>query len=208
MSAVAAPPETRPRFDPVFGAQATFRIVLDAMARPGTVLQLPAADPAVPLPAARFAAAVLQTLLDHEVGFAVAAAPDDEPERDRITTFVAESTGSRPLPLETADYVLALGPLPPGLPATLKRGTPAYPDEGATLICLVPPFLAAEAGTPVTLTGPGVPDRRALRLPGLTPADLSSLAAANADPPLGIDLILIDPGGHLTCLPRSTRWRQ
>ena len=203
MTTMTDPSSTTPRFDPVFGAQATFRGVLDAMSRPGTICRLPAADPTAPLPATRFALAVLQTLLDHEVGFAVVA-PQNDAIAESAAAYLRETTGSRVVPIAAADYVLALGPLPADLPTALKRGTPAYPDESATLLCLVPSFDTDASDSSVTLSGPGVPGTRTLRLPGLTPADLASLAAANAEPPLGIDLILVDPAGHLICLPRST----
>lgn len=192
------------RFDPVFGAQAVFRIVLDAMARPGTRTALPAIDPVRPIPDLAAVAAVGQTLLDHEVTFAVVPAPSDGAVADRFAAYLALTTGCRLVSAPEADYVIALGQLPAGLPATLRPGVPTYPDEGATLICHVPNFDPA-TGTDVALAGPGVRPGTTLTLPGLTPADLASLAAANAEPPCGIDLILIDPIGSVVALPRSTR---
>src|SRR5687767_2335776 len=94
-----------PGFDPVFGAQATFRVLLDAMARPGTIRRLPAADPTSPLAAARPLMALLQTLLDHEVGFAVVSASEHDAER--LTAHLFETTGGRAVPVEEADYVVA-----------------------------------------------------------------------------------------------------
>jgi alpha-D-ribose 1-methylphosphonate 5-triphosphate synthase subunit PhnH len=194
-------------FDPVFGSQATFRVVLDAMARPGTIGNLPVADPTTPLAGTGYLTALLRTLLDHEVSFAVVAAPDDAPGARRLIGYLTETTGSRPQPIAEADYVVALGPLPPGLALCLKRGDPAYPDRGATLLCLVPPLGQDGAGLLISLAGPGLrPENPAwLRLPGLTLSDLTALAAANAEPPCGIDLILLDASGRLVCLPRSTR---
>jgi alpha-D-ribose 1-methylphosphonate 5-triphosphate synthase subunit PhnH len=192
-------------FDPVFGSQATFRAVLDAMARPGTLHHLPVADPACPLVAARPLTAILQTLLDHEVGFGVVGAPEDT---DRLSAYLVETTASRSVPLEEADYVVALGPLRPGLPLRLKRGEPAYPDRGATLICLVPPLTGdRDEQIAVSLAGPGIPPDAdtTVRLSGPSLAVLTALAAANAEPPCGIDLILVDPAGRIVCLPRSTR---
>jgi alpha-D-ribose 1-methylphosphonate 5-triphosphate synthase subunit PhnH len=174
------------------------------MARPGSIQRLPAADLAAPLPAARFVAALLQTLLDHEVGFAVVA-PESTSNAEVVAAYLRETTGSQCVQCDEADYVLVLGPLPPWLPTALKRGTPSYPDESATLICLVPPIDSDTIGALVTLSGPGIPDVRTVRLPGVTPAALTSLTAANADLPMGIDLILVDPDGALLCLPRSTR---
>jgi alpha-D-ribose 1-methylphosphonate 5-triphosphate synthase subunit PhnH len=192
------------RFDPVYESQATFRVVLEAMARPGTVAKLPAIDPRCPVDDCRPLAAVLLTLLDHEVSFAVVPAPGDGVEADRLERYLAAATGSRPAAVETADYVLALGALPDGLAERLKRGRPAYPDESTTLL-VAAPSLVAEDGPTAALAGPGVRPGAVARLSGLTLADLEALAEANADPPLGIDLILADAEGNVACLPRSTR---
>jgi len=193
------------RFDPVADTQAVFRVVLDAMARPGTRHTLPAADPNTPLAKAGPLVALAQTLLDHEVTFAVVPARGETADAERLAAYLTLVTGSRTVAAAEAEYVIALGPLPTGLPATLRVGQPAYPDESATLIALVPPF-GDHAGVPVALTGPGVARGTAMTLPGLTPSDLASLAAANAEPPLGVDVILVDPAGTIVCLPRSTRF--
>lgn len=193
------------RFDPIFDSQATFRLTLEAMARPGTTVRLPAGDPRCPEPACGPLAAVLLTLLDHEVTFAVVPAAGDGVLAHGLVRYLATATGSRAVPAEEADFVIALGALPPGLPASLRQGTPAFPDEGATLLMLVPSLVAAGDGALVELTGPGIPGRATTRLSGLTAADLAALALVNAEPPLGIDLLLIDDEGNLLCLPRSTR---
>jgi alpha-D-ribose 1-methylphosphonate 5-triphosphate synthase subunit PhnH len=188
------------------GPQGVFRVVLDAMARPGTVRQLAALDEHAPISAARGLAAIAQTLLDHEVSFAVVPG-NDGPGLDATTAFVAyvrSVTGCREVPASDADYVLALGALPDGLAAQLKRGQPAYPDEGATLVSLVP-SLDGASGITVNLSGPGVPAGTIATIPGWSADDLVCLAEANAAAPLGVDVILVDAGGQVMCLPRSTR---
>src|SRR5262245_44734293 len=50
--------------NPVFAAQATFRAILDAMARPGTIHKIEAV--AAPAPLSPTAAAVALTLCDHD----------------------------------------------------------------------------------------------------------------------------------------------
>lgn len=191
------------RFDPVFDSQAVFRALLDAMARPGTVGRTPVRDPRCPVAGCQPLAAALLTLLDHEVAFAVAPATGDGAAE--LAAYLAAATGSRRVPPGEADFVVALGAPPPGLLLGLRRGTPAFPDEGATLLLLAPDLDAPEGGLPVALAGPGVRPGATARLAGLTAADLADLAAANAEPPRGLDLILIDRGGRLLCLPRSTR---
>lgn len=188
------------------GPQDVFRVLLDAMARPGTVRQLSALDEHTPNPATKGLAAVAQTLLDHEVTFA-AVPPDGASGADAssaIVAYIRSITGCREISVFDADYVFALGKLPAGLAVQLKRGQPAYPDEGATLVSLVP-SLDGVTGIARNLSGPGVPPGTMANIPGWSASDLASLAEANAAAPLGIDLILVDSIGRVMCLPRSTR---
>lgn len=204
----AAPSRSAHAFDPVFGAQTAFRVVLDAMARPGQVAALDVADPRCPVAAARPLAALARTLLDHEAGFAVVAGRGtDEREAGELARYLALATGSRPLDTARADFVFVLGTPPAGLLPGLRRGVPAFPDEGATAVVLVPNLDAADGAPRVTLSGPGIPGKRASDLPGLPPETLAERDAANAEPPCGIDLILIDAAGRVLCLPRSTTVR-
>jgi alpha-D-ribose 1-methylphosphonate 5-triphosphate synthase subunit PhnH len=198
MTATRTPPKA---FDLVFDSQAIFRTVLDAMARPGTVATLPAADDRCPLADYRPLAAVARALLDHEVGFAVAPGDDEAGE---LARYLVAATGSRPVAPGEADYAIARAPLPRGLLTSLKRGTLTFPDEGATLLVLTPDFARPDAGPVATLTGPGIPGARTVRLAGLTAQDLAERRVANAEFPRGIDLLLIDPLGRVSCLPRTT----
>lgn len=195
-------------FDPVFDAQTAFRTLLDSTARPGTVAPLGMADPRCPLAVCRALAALARTLLDHEVGFAVVAAGGErDGQVDELARYLALATGSRPTAAENADFVFVLGPLPTGLLPGLRRGLPAFPDDSATVVILVPDLDAGDGGLPVALQGPGVPPNTVATLAGLTAADLAERDAANAEPPCGIDLVLIDPAGRILCLPRSTKIR-
>lgn len=195
-------------FDPVFDAQTAFRTVLDRMARPGTVAPLGVADPRCPLAACRALAGLARTLIDHEVAFAVVAAgAGREGQAGELARYLVLATGSRPTEAASADFVFVLGPVPGGLLSGLRRGIPAFPDDSATVVVLVPDLDAGE-GLPVALQGPGVPPQAVATLAGMTPADLADRDAANSEPPCGVDLILIDPAGRILCLPRSTKVRR
>jgi alpha-D-ribose 1-methylphosphonate 5-triphosphate synthase subunit PhnH len=209
--AVTTPVVPDGRFDAVFDSQAVFRALLDGMARPGTVRLLPRRDRRCPVGACQRLAASLLTLLDHEVTFAVvpgaggAGGAGGEDADHRLTNYLVLTTGARVTSAGEADFVVALGPWPPGLPLDLRHGTAAFPDEGATVLALAPdPGLAGDGPT-VALAGPGVRPGATARLAGLTRADVTDLAIANGEPPRGVDLILMDPGGRFLCLPRSTR---
>lgn len=199
----ATAPQAKP-FDIVFDSQAIFRTVLDAMARPGTVGLLTALDPRCPLPDFRPLAAVARTLLDHEVTFAVN--PEESLSNTvELSRYLGAATGSRLTAPDEADYVIARGPLPRGLLASLKRGTLAFPDEGATLLILAPDFATTIGALPVTLSGPGVPGTLATHLTGLSAENLAERRVANAEVPRGVDLLLVDPTGRVLCLPRTTK---
>jgi alpha-D-ribose 1-methylphosphonate 5-triphosphate synthase subunit PhnH len=199
----ATAPQVKP-FDIVFDSQATFRIVLDAMARPGSIGLLTALDQRCPLPDYRPLTAVARTLLDHEVTFAVVAGTSLE-EATALSHYLAAATGSRSASPAEADYVITDGPLERGLLTCLKRGTLTFPDESATLIVLIPDFATADDTLTVTLTGPGIPGTLATRLPGFSAENLSERRVANAEVPRGVDLLLVDPTGRVMCLPRTTK---
>ena len=201
MSPTAQP--ARP-FEPVADSQTTFRVILDAMARPGSVGRLPATDTHCPLLEAHALATVALTLLDHEVTFAVVPGGwGTAGAEDTLTRFLHTATGSRPAPQAEADYLFACGPLAPATLTTPKRGSLAFPDEGATLLVLVP-ALAGDDGLLVTLTGPGIPDQLRRALPTFDVAGLAARDEANAEGPRGIDLLLLDATGRILGLPRTT----
>ena len=192
-----------PAFEPVRDAQRTFRVVLDALARPGTVQRLPVA--AGDAPVNPWLAAVLVTLLDHEVSLAVEPFEGAE----GVAQYARQRTAVPLVPAERADFVVAAWDrLDPQLPTRLRQGSLAYPNDSATLLILVPSFDQSNGGEGLLLdlAGPGVPSRHRVRVGGLRPA-LFETRDEVAEYPCGIDLILIDPSGQIAALPRSTAIR-
>jgi alpha-D-ribose 1-methylphosphonate 5-triphosphate synthase subunit PhnH len=180
--------------------QQTFRALLDAMARPGSIGRVALHDHGGP-----FAAAItmLEALLDHEVTFAVVS------DRAALVDIILRQTGSHSVALESAGYVLCDGP---SLAAALRRvdtGDLEYPDRSATVISLVHSVSErAGAGIRLTLSGPGIKETRDVWIDGLTPESVTALQEANAFPPLGIDMILVSPDGSFVCLNRYTKLRE
>jgi len=189
--------------EPVRDTQVTFRVLLDAMARPGTVKQLPVA--ARDAPVNPWLTAVLVTLLDHEVSLAVEPFDGDED----LERFVRQRTAVASATVEGADFVVASSDrLDPRLPVRLRQGTLAYPNDSATLLVLVAtldqsPTPAAAGGLVLDLAGPGVPAGHRVRIGGLDPA-LFEARDDVAEYPCGIDVILVDPDGRVCALPRTT----
>ena len=184
--------------DPVRETQLTFRVLLDAMARPGTVRHLPVAAEGAPVNP--WMAAALLTLLDHEVGLAV----DRFSGADALERYVRQRTAARVTPSEQADFVVSSrDTLDASLPLRLRQGTLEYPNDSTTLLILVPP-LGTEHGLRLDLAGPGVPTGHQAWIGGLAPAFFAARDEA-AEYPCGIDLLLIDPSGQVLALPRSTK---
>ncbi len=171
--------------DPVAGAQACFRAVLDAMARPGQVMTV--SGVAAPAPLCDAAAAVLLTLVDHETPLWL------DPDAQAARSWIAFHTGA---PVGEAAFVMALS-----LPdlAALPNGTDEMPEASATVILQV---AALGSGRRLLLEGPGLREPAVLQVDGL-PAEFISVWRRNhAMFPRGVDLILC-AGRSLAALPRS-----
>jgi len=182
---------TLPGFDdPVGQAQACFRAVLDAMARPGTVVAVgEGLTPPAPLDQAT--GAVLLTLVDHDTPLwldaGVAAA------RDWIAFHCGAGFTDAP-----ARAAFALAMVLPDL-AMLSSGTHEQPETAATLIVQV---RSLTDGTRYRLRGPGLRGTSMLLVDGL-PDDFVAIWQRNrAGFPLGVDLVLC-AGTSLAALPRS-----
>lgn len=182
--------------EPVADAQSVFRLVLDAMAHPGRIVDLP--SPILPgnesgLPDA--AAAVALTLLDFETpawldrGFAGTA---DYLRFHCGAPIVSDPKASR---FGFAGELAALPAL-----QDFDLGSIDFPDRSTTLVLAVP---ALEARAGLTLRGPGIKDRSGLKVGGLTAAFWKQRAELAALFPLGIDLVLAC-GRRLAAIPRTT----
>lgn len=176
--------------DPVHDAQATFRALLQALARPGTV-QAPAVPADPPPPLAPATAAVLLTLADgdaavHLAGRLAAVAP-----------WLTFHTGSRLAAPGEAAFVVA-----ETLPdfAALAAGSDEIPESSTTVILQVP---ALVGGPRLTLRGPGIETACDVAPRGLPDDFVARWAANRGLYPRGIDLVLC-AGGEVAGLPRST----
>ncbi len=188
--------------DPVHDAQQTFRAVMNALARPGT-LQPVAGLTGAPAPLSPVAAAVAVALADYETPLwldgRLAAAPD-------VAAWLAFHTGARigAAPSQAAFALVADAGILPDL-AGFAQGTDVYPDRSTTLIVQVAELgPIASAAMRVRLAGPGISGHATLAVSCL-PADIADRLAANhALFPRGVDLVLAGPEG-VAALPRTTR---
>ncbi|MBN9081425.1 MAG: phosphonate C-P lyase system protein PhnH [Rhizobiales bacterium] len=184
--------------DPVFNAQSAFRIIMDAMARPGHVLAIPAyATPPVPLSA--IAGTVACTLLDVDTPFWLDQALAANPALQAWLTF---HTGARAAATPVEAHFALVGD-PTSMPS-LERfalGSHNYPDQSTTLILQVG---SLDGGVPLTFAGPGIKGRKTIAPQGL-PAGFTAQWHDNGKRfPCGVDLILTSADA-IACLPRTAR---
>ena len=185
--------------DKVLSAQSTFRSVMDALARPGSVQRIVATSGA-PSPVMRGAAAIALTLFDHDTPVWLDPAMS---ETSDVTKWLKFHTGA-PVIADPSISSFALFGDARSLPA-LDRfafGSNEYPDRSTTLILQVE---SLTEGPSFELRGPGIDGAAALRAM-IQPADLFERLAINAALfPRGIDVVLVADDA-IVAIPRTTRF--
>lgn len=203
-----------------FYLQAAFRALLDAMARPGELAELPQPDEALGAEAARFGMDVASlmladVLLDAATSFAVAGSRAEALER-----AIAGRTHAAVKPVDEAAFVLVgadgRGEVAERAVASATAGTLVSPHLGATVIVACGTLLGLDAAGTRTgsasgavetegfeLSGPGVDGATRLELDR---GDVVRARIERADEfPCGIDLVFVDGAGHVAAIPRSTK---
>ncbi|WP_425351888.1 phosphonate C-P lyase system protein PhnH [Pleomorphomonas carboxyditropha] len=179
---------------PVFEAQAAFRLLMDAMARPGSRHRVDA-DVAAPGLSGPAQATLALTLCDADTPVWC----DDAPPA--LGAWLAFHTGASltAAPGEAAFAFVGLGG---AVPDDLPLGSQDYPDRSATLVIEVRGFGEGER---FRLAGPGIDGSCDLAVDGL-PEDFAAFRAANrALFPRGLDVVLT-AGREIVALPRSTHF--
>jgi alpha-D-ribose 1-methylphosphonate 5-triphosphate synthase subunit PhnH len=175
---------------------ATFRILLRAMSRPGSVGQLPQAGDAAGHHG--LLAGMLRCLMDNEVTHYVMDGSPSERSQE-----IFRITGSNRADIDTADFLIFPEGTSRGTLTDARRGSLEYPDSGATLVYLVETL--EETGGVAELHGPGINGTVRPLIIGLGVDELDALREVNAEFPLGLDALFLDRDGRVMCIPRSTR---
>jgi alpha-D-ribose 1-methylphosphonate 5-triphosphate synthase subunit PhnH len=184
--------------DKVLSAQSTFRSVMDAMARPGSVQRI-VATAGTPGAMMRGTAAIALTLFDHDTPVWLDPLMS---ETSNVTKWLKFHTGA-PVVADSTICSFALIGDPAALPALdrFSFGTNEYPDRSTTLILQVE---SLTHGRNFELRGPGI-DGKAVLQAAIEPADLLERLAINASLfPRGIDLVLVHDD-TIVAIPRTTR---
>ena len=174
--------------DPAIQSAHAFCQVMQAMARPGTILDIEGAAP--PAPLSKAAGAVLLTLCDTETPVCLTGAAECNAVRDWLAFHTgAPIAGASECSFAVGSWA-SLAPL-----QAYPLGTSRYPDRSATLIV----ECASLAPSGATLTGPGIKETACLSLPETEAFRLNARLF-----PLGLDFIFTS-GSHLAALPRTTQ---
>jgi alpha-D-ribose 1-methylphosphonate 5-triphosphate synthase subunit PhnH len=184
--------------DKVLSAQATFRSVMDAMARPGSVRRV-AAVARAPGAMMRGTAAIALTLFDHDTPVWLDPLMSETPD---VTKWLKFHTGA-PVTANSSISSFAMIGDARALPA-LDRfafGSNEYPDRSTTLILQVE---SLTQGPPLELCGPGI-DGTAVLQAAIQPANLFERLDINRTLfPRGIDVVLVADDA-IVAIPRTTR---
>lgn len=184
--------------DPVRGSQFVFRRVMDAMARPGTVHQVPALT-RPPKPLYAVTGAVISTLADADTPIwldpALAKAED-------VRDWIVFHTGA-PVTQHQSEAAFAVVASPKTLSALngFALGSQEYPDRSTTIVLQVETL---SDGPVMEFEGPGIDGRIQLRADPLPQHFAAQWRANRKAFPRGVDLILAAPD-DVAALPRSAR---
>jgi len=185
--------------DRALSAQSTFRSVMDAMARPGSVQRI-VSSAGAPAALMRGTAAIALTLFDHDTPVwldPLLTATSD------VTNWLKFHTGA-PVIADSSICSFALVGDAKTLPALdrFSFGTNEYPDRSTTLILQVD---SLTHGPSIELRGPGI-DGTAVLQAAIQPPDLFERLAINAVLfPRGIDMVLVHDDS-IVAIPRTTRF--
>lgn len=184
--------------DPVHDSQSVFRVLLDALSRPGRIMTMAAAMPGLTgveeVPSAVFAA--LLALADYTTPVML------QNSHRGLSDALRFHTGA-PLTTDPAEAVFAYLNDAEALPSidSFSLGEPEMPERAATLFIRVE---SLDAGPTLVWRGPGIRDAQAVRIAGLPTQFWHERAALASRFPCGIDCYFV-AGDALVGLPRTTQ---
>jgi alpha-D-ribose 1-methylphosphonate 5-triphosphate synthase subunit PhnH len=184
--------------DKVLSAQSTFRSVMEALARPGSVQRV-TASVGTPPPMMRGTAAIALTLFDHDTPIWL---DDKMSEASDVARWLKFHSGA-PIVADSSICHFALIAEAAALPDfdRFAFGSNEYPDRSTTLIMQV---ASLSQGPAWELRGPGI-DGVAVLNATFEPKDLFDRLSINATLfPRGIDVVLVADDA-IAAIPRTTR---
>lgn len=184
--------------DPVLDAQSTFRAVMNAAARPGTIQRLLPATGA-PTPLSTGAAAVVLALCDYETPVWL---DRDLAQADEVGRWVTFHTGA-PITMNMREAAFAFVSDPLLMPdlSEFALGTQDYPDRSSTVVIQVESMPGAKM---LRLSGPGIAGAHLFSATPLPESFVAQLGTNRDLFPRGIDCLFVTET-EIASIPRSTR---
>lgn len=177
-----------------------FRLMLDAMARPGRISAVDAALDA-PAPLLASAATICLTLCDYDTPLWL----DESLRQDAVLDYLRFQTGAAiAADMKQASFLLCMPDTAGDALRAASCGTAEYPDASATLIIQVPSFTLGER---LILKGPGIDGEADFRTLGLDERFWQAMEDNHQLFPLGVDVFFAAPA-EIAGLPRSTHIRR
>ncbi|MBN1696982.1 MAG: phosphonate C-P lyase system protein PhnH [Spirochaetales bacterium] len=191
------------RFDFIHDSQKVFRILMKAMAFPGTVMRINPVSLCFPYEEYNGVLHAMLTLLDPETTHHVEAR--DPRIHEAIGNYLEINTNSRCEELHHADFILCLESTLNGRFTSLKKGTLTAPHRSATVLYAVDRLGAVSnnGDTELILSGPGIEKRKHVFVYGIGGDELAEWDAYRSNFPLGIDIYLFGRQCELIGIPRS-----
>lgn len=191
-------------YDEVFDSQRHFRTILDSMSRPGKINRFDELGFEPPKDFLKATTAVCLSLLNHDVSFYISRGnPSDE-------DFLRANTGSRPVGMEEADFLIVGEDESPDLIRLVKEGILTYPEQGATIVIQTKGISSerVDGYFGIRMEGPGVDGVKELYVAKLGSGWIEALREKNSEFPLGVDVIMTDDSfdgsSKVVCIPRSS----
>lgn len=175
---------------------ACFRLLLQAMSRPGKIFEMP---DAVGTTFVTSLLRLLDSIIDQQASCHLI---NDNPE---LENKIKKRTGAYFTNAQSADFILALTGSSQRKTLVAKRGQTDFPNDGATILFGVERLEEGTENTGIKLTGPGIKEAIYPQIEGWSDEELKQLQTVNVEFPLGIDSIFLDQRSRLMCIPRSTR---
>ena len=182
----------------------TYRILLDCLARPGTINRISPATMFANWPdnTNPYALAACMTLLDQETTYISARAGQWIDSTQNELTWVQIRTNCRIGDALTGQFALLHDAQSAHLLAHLNQGSLTFPEHSCTAFIVVDSIATENPNW--TLKGPGIKESTAIAVQ--TNSDiLSYINATRQNYPHGIDVFLVDIQGSCVGLPRTTR---
>jgi alpha-D-ribose 1-methylphosphonate 5-triphosphate synthase subunit PhnH len=176
-----------------------FRLIMDAMARPGNIVKLGLQKQPVGKMSAGSQMVAL-TLCDHETPVLLDTSLGEEPVEEFFRFHCGSSLVDDP---SKAMFAFLSGVPDADMLSAFSVGTPAYPDRSTTLVIEVDGF-DSQPDKGLALSGPGIRNVHYLQVSGID-AHFWKWWPGNASRfPLGVDAILVSDDA-IVALPRTVK---